>query len=72
MSPHQAVIMWNGVAHTFADSLEVVPTPYEYDEEKRVHIMGLNYSKKPDLLKKFFEFAHDRGEAVFSEHGYVK
>lgn len=67
-----AVIMWNGVAHTFADSLEVVPTPYEYDEEIRVHIMGLNYSKKPDLLKKFCDFAHNRGEAVFSEHGYVK
>jgi molybdate transport system substrate-binding protein len=67
-----AVIMWNGVAHTFGDSLEIVPTPYEYDEEIRVHIMGLNFSKRPDLLKKFLEFAHNRGEAVFTQHGYVK
>lgn len=67
-----AVIMWKGVAYTFGDSLEIVPTLYEYDEEIQVHIMGLNYSKKPDLLKEFFEFARGRGEAVFAEHGYVK
>ncbi|MHC4087790.1 MAG: substrate-binding domain-containing protein [Planctomycetota bacterium] len=67
-----AVIMWNAVAHTFRDSVEIVPTPYEYEEEQRVHIIGLNYSKKPDLLKKFLEFAHSRGEAVFTKHGYVK
>lgn len=67
-----AIITWNGVAHTFRDSLEVVPTPYEYDEEIRVHIMGLNYSKKPDLLRKFLEFAKNKGEAVFARHGYVK
>jgi len=66
------VIMWNAVAHTFRDSVEIVPTPYEYDEERRVHIIGLNYSKNPDLLKKFLEFAHKRGEAVFKKHGYVK
>lgn len=66
------VIMWNGVAHTFRDSLEVVPTPYEYDKEVRVHIIGLNYSNKPELLKKFLEFARQRGPAVFAEHGYVK
>lgn len=67
-----AVIMWKAVAYTFSDSVEIVPTPYEYDEEQRVHIIGLNYSKKPDLLKKFLEFAHNRGEAVFTKHGYVK
>jgi molybdate transport system substrate-binding protein len=67
-----AVIMWNGVAYTFRDSVDVVPTPYEYDEEIRVHIMGLNYSKKPDLLRKFLEFAKESGEAVFARHGYVK
>jgi molybdate transport system substrate-binding protein len=67
-----AVIMWNGVAHTFRDSLEVVPTPYEYETEIRVHIIGLNYSSKPELLKKFIELARDRGPAVFAEHGYVK
>lgn len=67
-----AVIMWNGVAYTFRDSLEVVPTPYEYDEERRVHIICLNYSRKPDLLRKFLEFAKKRGKGVFARHGYVK
>ena len=67
-----AVIMWNGVAHTFRDSVEVVPTPYEYEEEIRVHIMGLNYSKNPDLLRKFMEFTKGKGEAVFAKYGYVK
>jgi molybdate transport system substrate-binding protein len=67
-----AVIMWNGVAYTFRDSLDVATTPYEYDEEIRVHIVGLNYSKKPDLLRQFLEFAKNKGEAVFARHGYVK
>jgi molybdate transport system substrate-binding protein len=67
-----AVILWNGVAHTFRDSLEIVPTPYEYEEEIRVHIMGLNYSKNPDLLRKFMEFTKDKGETVFAKYGYVK
>jgi len=67
-----AAIMWNGVAHTFSDSLEVVKTPYEYDEETRVYIMGLSYSKEPELLKQFMEFARNRGPAIFAEHGYVK
>lgn len=67
-----AIITWNGVAHTFRDSVEVVPTPYEYEKERRVHVMGLNYSKHPELLKKFLEFTHKRGEAVFKKHGYVK
>ena len=34
-----AGIMWNGVAHTFADSLEIVKTPYEYEQEIRVRKM---------------------------------
>jgi len=67
-----AVIMWNGVANTFADSLEIVPTPYEYDTEIRVHIMGLSYSSQPEELKQFIEFARRRGKAIFEAHGYVK
>ena len=67
-----AVIMWNGVANTFADSLEIVPTPYEYDTEIRVHIMGLSYSRQPEELKQFIEFARRRGKAIFEKHGYVK
>jgi molybdate transport system substrate-binding protein len=67
-----AVIMWNGVAHTFRDSLDVVRTPYEYEEEVRVHIMGLSYTKQPEELRKFMEFARNRGPVIFAEHGYVK
>ncbi len=67
-----AVIMWNGVAHTFRDSVEVVRTPYEYDEEVRVHIIGLSYSKEPESLKQFIEFTRTRGPEIFAEYGYVK
>lgn len=67
-----AVIMWNGVAHTFRDSLEVVKTPYEYDEEIRVHIIGLSYSKEAESLKQFIEFAKTKGPDTFAEYGYVK
>ncbi len=67
-----AVIMWNGVAHTFRDSLEVVKTPYEYDEEIRVHIIGLSYSKEPELLRQFINFARIKGPEIFTEYGYVK
>ena len=67
-----AVVMWNGVAHTFRDSLDVVRTPYEYDEEIRVHIMGLSYTKHPELVKKFIGFCRRRGPVVFAEYGYVK
>jgi len=38
-------IMWNGVANKFADVLDIVPGPDEY-EEIRVSVMGLSYSKK--------------------------
>ena len=66
------VIMWNGVAHTFNESVDVVVTPYEYDEEIRVHIIGLNYTKQPAALEKFMAFVKDKGLAIFAEHGYVK
>ena len=67
-----AGIMWNGVAHTFKDSLDIVKTPYECDEETRVHIMSLSYSKYPELLKQFMEFVRKRGPEVFAEYGYIK
>jgi len=67
-----AGIMWNGVAHTFADSLEIVKTPYEYEQEIRVHIMGLSYTKQPEALEQFMEFTRKRGPEIFAEHGYVK
>jgi molybdate transport system substrate-binding protein len=67
-----AVIMWNGVAHDFEDDLDTVKIPYEYDQEIGVHVIGLSYTKRPDLLKKFIDFAKERGPALFSEHGYVK
>ncbi|MDT8303046.1 MAG: substrate-binding domain-containing protein [Sedimentisphaerales bacterium] len=67
-----AVIMWNGVAHTFRDSLEVVKTPYEYDEEIRVHIIGLSHTKEPEALRQFINFARTKGPDIFAEYGYVK
>ncbi len=67
-----AVILWNGVAYTFKDSLEIVKTPYEYDQETRVHIIGLGYSKHPEALRKFMEFARHRGPEIFATYGYVK
>jgi molybdate transport system substrate-binding protein len=67
-----AVILWNGVAYTFKDSLEIIKTPYEYDQETRVHIIALGYSKHPEALKKFMEFARRRGPEIFAAYGYVK
>ena len=67
-----AVIMWNGVAHTFRDSLDVVKTPYEYNEEIRVHIIGLSYTKEPEALRQFINFVRTKGPEIFAEYGYVK
>jgi len=67
-----AVIMWNGVANTFKDSLDVVATPYEYDTEIRVHVIGLRYSKHSDLVEKLIQFARANGRDIFARHGYTK
>jgi molybdate transport system substrate-binding protein len=67
-----SVIMWNGVAHNYLDHLEIVATPYEYSTVIRVHVIGLSYSKHPDLVKQFVSFAKKNGEAVFASYGYVK
>jgi molybdate transport system substrate-binding protein len=67
-----AVIMWNGVAHNYLDYLDIVPTPYEYDTATRVHIIGLNYSQSPELMKKFISFAREQGVEIFASYGYVK
>ena len=67
-----AAIMWNGVAHNFLDAIEVVPTPYEYEEEIRVGVIGLSYSQNKELVESFLKFAEEHGEKVFTEFGYVK
>jgi len=67
-----AVVMWNGVANVFSDSLEVVETPYEYDSEIRVHVIGLNYSAQPEAVESFIEFAAQNAEDIFAGHGYIK
>lgn len=67
-----AAIMWNGVANTFSDSLDIIPTPYEYDTEIRVHVIGLNYSEYSEHAKKLVEFARTRSKEIFAEYGYVK
>jgi molybdate transport system substrate-binding protein len=67
-----AVIMWNGVANTFKEHLEIVKTPYEYDSEIRVHVIGLNYSKRPEAVREFMGFVRDNGQRIFADNGYVK
>lgn len=67
-----AGIMWNGVAHNWLDALQIVPTPYEYDEEIQVGIIGLSYSKNPKLVSRFLEFSKMRGTEIFTEFGYTK
>jgi molybdate transport system substrate-binding protein len=67
-----AGVMWNGVAHNWLDKIDVVPTPYEYDEEIRVNVMGLSYSKRRERVESFLEFTAKRGEEVFREFGYVR
>ncbi|NLS94235.1 MAG: solute-binding protein [Planctomycetaceae bacterium] len=67
-----AGIMWNGVANNFLDAVEIVPVPYEYDEEIRVSVMGLSYTEQPDEVKKFLDFAEAHGPEAFKEFGYVK
>jgi len=67
-----AGVMWNGVAHNWLDAIEIVPTPYEYEQEIRVAVIGLGYSKKKELVERFLQFAETDGEGIFKEFGYVK
>jgi molybdate transport system substrate-binding protein len=67
-----AGIMWNGVANTFLDAIEVVPAPYEYDDEIQVSVMGLSYTKQPEQVQQFLDFVETHGADVFKEFGYVK
>ncbi len=67
-----AGIMWNGVAHDYLDSIEIVPGPYEYDETTRLWVMGLSYSNKKEELGKFLDFVEEHGRKVFSDLGFVK
>ena len=67
-----AAVMWNGVAHNFLDAVEIVPGPYEYDEEIRVGVIGLSYSDKAAVVEEFLKFVDTNGRAVFEEFGYVK
>ncbi|MFQ6132113.1 MAG: substrate-binding domain-containing protein [Armatimonadota bacterium] len=72
LGTRDAGVMWNGTANTFRDAIDIVPTPYEYDETIRVWIMGLNYSTQQELLQEFLDFCRDQGPDVFADHGYVK
>jgi molybdate transport system substrate-binding protein len=67
-----AGVMWNGMAHNWLTDIEIVPTPYEYDKEVRVGVIGLSYSPKKGLIEKFLAFSQRRGRKVFQEFGYVK
>ncbi|NLX15259.1 MAG: extracellular solute-binding protein [Phycisphaerales bacterium] len=67
-----AAILWNGVAHNYLEHIEIVPTPYEYDATIRAHVIGLKYSKNPDLVREFITFAQKHGPEIFASFGYVK
>jgi molybdate transport system substrate-binding protein len=67
-----AGIMWNGVANNFLDAIEIVPAPYEYDDEITVSVMGLSYTKQPEQVQAFLDFVEAHGKPVFEEFGYVK
>lgn len=67
-----AAILWNGVAHNYLEHIEIVPTPYEYEETIRTHVIGLSYSKNPDLVREFITFAKENGPDIFASYGYVK
>jgi len=72
LGTRDAGVMWNGVAHNFLDAIEIVPTPYEYEEVIRVWVMGLSYSGNRQLVEKFLDFCRSDGRAIFEEFGYVK
>ena len=74
MGHRDAGVMWKGVAmqEDFADDIEIVPTPYEYDRNIRVGVMGLSYSKQPEKVERFLKFIEKHGEAVFKESNYTK
>jgi molybdate transport system substrate-binding protein len=67
-----ATIMWNGVADTFKEHLDLIKTPYEYDAEIKVYVIGLNYSGQPEAVRKFMVFVRENGPRIFAGHGYVK
>ncbi|MBN2474787.1 MAG: substrate-binding domain-containing protein [Pirellulales bacterium] len=72
LGTREAGIMWNGVAHNYLDAIDVVPAPYEYDEEIRVAVMGLSYSKNIKAVEPFLDFVEAHGKDVFAEFGYLK
>lgn len=65
-------MMWSGVAHNWLDVLEIVPTPYEYDQVIEVGVAGLSYSKHPELVEKFLKFSEEEGKEVFGGFGFTK
>lgn len=67
-----AAIMWKGVVHNFRDAIDIVPCKYEYDEEIRVGVIGLSYTKQKPNVERFLKFVDKHGKAVFKEFGYVK
>jgi len=68
----EAGVMWNGVAHNFRDSVEAVPTPYEYENTIRVWVIGLNYAEHQARVKRLLSFAKKEGTDIFAKYGYAK
>ena len=72
LGTRDAGVMWNGVANNFAEEIEIVEVPYEYEEEIGVSVMGLSYTKNKAQVEKFLDFVEEHGKEVFAEFGYVK
>lgn len=72
LGARDAGIMWNGVARIFADDIEIIKVPYEYDEEIGVSVLGLSYTKRKAQVEKFLDFVETNGPEVFTEFGYTK
>ena len=61
-----------GTLDEVLDAIDVVPTEYEYDEEIRVAVMGLSYTKHKPAVEKFLDFVEKHGKQVFADFGYKK
>ncbi len=67
-----AAVVWDAVAHYYADRAEVVPIPAEGNVISTVPVAVLSFSEQKDLAREFVELVtSERGVEVFLKHGYT-
>jgi len=67
-----AAIVWDGIAHSFADSADIVAIPRQHNVISTVAIGQLSCSKKGEAAAKFLDFiTSDEGRAIFKENGFT-